>query len=92
VDLDAPALDADLLDDEAQQALAGVRVEFVERGGDALGEAGEAAAQAVLVGELGASLGECLLLVGELVAPGGERGGAAGELVELEQSGLVGVD
>jgi hypothetical protein len=30
VDLDAPAVDSDLLDDEAQQTLAGVGVEFVE--------------------------------------------------------------
>jgi hypothetical protein len=30
VDLDVPALDADRLDDEAQQELAGVGVEFVE--------------------------------------------------------------
>jgi hypothetical protein len=30
VDLDVPAGDADLLDDEAQQALAAVEVEFVQ--------------------------------------------------------------
>ena len=32
------------------------------------------------------------LLLGELVAAGGERGGASGELVEVEQPGLVGVE
>jgi hypothetical protein len=35
MDLDVPARDADFLDDEAQQALAAVEVEFVERGEDA---------------------------------------------------------
>ena len=44
MDLDVPAGDADLLDDEAQQALAAVEIEFVERGEDAFGEAGDAAA------------------------------------------------
>jgi hypothetical protein len=44
VDLDAPAADADVLDDEAQELLAAVEVEVVERGERALGEAGEAAA------------------------------------------------
>jgi hypothetical protein len=52
VDLDVPAGDADLLDDEAQQTLAAVEVEFLQRG---------------------------------------ERRGAAGELVEVEQGRLVGV-
>jgi hypothetical protein len=44
VDLDVPAGDADLLDDEAQKSLAAVEVEFVEGGEDAFGEAGDAAA------------------------------------------------
>ena len=44
VDLDAPACDSYFLDDEAQEALAAVEVEFVEGGEDAFGEAGDAAA------------------------------------------------
>ena len=91
VDLDAPAGDADLLDHEPQQSATPVDVEVVERGGDLLGEAGQAAAQSVLGRELGAALGEGGLLLGELVAAGGEGGGAPGELVEFEQPGLVGV-
>jgi hypothetical protein len=50
VDLDPPAGDADLLDDESQQSLAAVEVKFTHRVGDPLGESGEAAAQAVLGG------------------------------------------
>ena len=37
-------------------------------------------------------LGEGGLLFGELVAAGGERGGSAGQLIEFEQPGLVGVE
>jgi hypothetical protein len=92
VDLDAPAGDLDLLDDHAQEALAAVEVEFVEGGEDAFGEAGDAAAQPVLAREVGAAGGEVGVLGGELVAAGRERRGAAGELVEVEQRGLVGVE
>jgi len=48
VDLDPPAAHPDLLDDQAQEGLAGIEVELVERCGDALGEAREALAEAVL--------------------------------------------
>ncbi len=68
-----------------------VEVEFVEGGEHALGEAGEAAAQPVLGCEFGASVGELGVFGGVLVAPCGERGGAVGELVEVQQRGLVGV-
>ena len=51
VDLDAPAGDADFLDDEAEESLAAVEVEFVEGGEDAFGEAGETAAELVLAGD-----------------------------------------
>jgi hypothetical protein len=43
VDLDVPACDADLLDDEAQESLAAVEIELVEGGEHAFGEAGDAA-------------------------------------------------
>jgi hypothetical protein len=47
VDLHPPAADGDLLDDEADQPLAGFEVELVEPGADALGEAGEPSPQAL---------------------------------------------
>jgi hypothetical protein len=90
VDLDVPAGDADVLDDEAQELLAAVEVEVVEGRERALGEAGEAAAQAVAAGEFGAR--SVSSFGGELLAAVGEGGGAAGELVEVEQFGLVGVE
>jgi hypothetical protein len=92
VDLDVPAGDADFLDDEAQQALAAIEVEFIEGGKHAFGEAGDAAAQSVLAREVGAAGGELGVFGSELVAPRGERRGAAGEFVEVEQRGLVGVE
>jgi hypothetical protein len=92
VDLDAPAGDADCLDDQAQEPLAAVEVELVEGGEHALGEAGESAPQPVLGRELGAAIGEFGVLGCELVAAGGEGGGAARELVEIEQRGMVGVE
>ena len=72
--------------------MAAVEVEFVKRGEDAFGEAGDASAQPVLACEVGAAVGEFGVLGGELVSPGGERRGATGELVEVEQRGLVGVE
>ena len=92
MDLDAPAGDADLLDHEPQQSSASVDVEVVERGGDLLGEASQPPAQPVLGRELGAAAAERVLLLGELVAACGERGGPPGEFVEFEQPGLVGVE
>jgi hypothetical protein len=92
VDLDSPAVDADSLDDESQEALAAFEVEFVERCDDPLAEVGEPAAQPVLGGQLGAACGERLFLLQELAAAGCERGGASGELCEFDQAGLVGVE
>ena len=63
--------------------MAAVEVKLVERAEDAFGEAGEAAAQPVLGCEFGAAFGELVVFGGVLVAPRGERGGAAGELVEV---------
>ena len=91
MDLDAPAADVDSFDDEPEQALAAFEVELVEGGGDPLGEPGETVTQPVLGGELGAARGEGVALAHELVVAGGERAGASGELVEVQQVGLVGV-
>src|SRR5262249_38831283 len=43
-------------------------------------------------GELVAACGERLLLSCELVLAGGERAGASGQLLEVEKTGLVGVE
>ena len=91
VDLDSPAADADVLDHEPEQPLAAVEVEVVERGDDPFAEPREPMAQPVLGGQLGAAGGECLPLARELVAADGQRAGPAGQLVELEETGLVGV-
>jgi hypothetical protein len=44
VDLDSPAVDADSLDDEPEEALAAFEVEFVERCDNPFAEVGEPAA------------------------------------------------
>ena len=76
MDLDAPAGDADLLDDESQKTSAAFGVEVVERGGDLPGEACELSAQQILGRQLRTATGEDVLLLRELVAPGGDRGGS----------------
>jgi hypothetical protein len=55
-------------------------------------QAGEPSAQPVLGRKLGAVAGEGVLLLGELVAAGRDGVGAAGEFVEFNQPGLVGVE
>jgi hypothetical protein len=45
-----------------------------------------------LLGELGAVFAQGVALGGEVVAAGGDRAGAAGELVEVDELGLVGVE
>jgi hypothetical protein len=84
VDLDAPAADGDLLDDEAKEALTVLEVELVEGGRDALGEAGEPLAQAVVAGELGPLFAQGLLLGDQLCAPFRQFRRAAGELSEVD--------
>jgi len=92
VDFDAPAADVDSLDDEPEQALAAVEVKLVERGGDPLAESGEPVTQPVLGGQLGAACVEGVALVHELAVAGGQRASASGELAEVQQAGLVGVE
>ena len=72
--------------------MAAVEVEFVEGSKHALGEAGESAPQSVLAREVGAAVGQCGVLGGELLAAGGQGRGASCEFVEVEQVGLVGVE
>ena len=87
--LDLPAGDADLFDDQAQQALALLEVERVDAGGGLLGEAGDALAQAVADGELVAPGGERGLLGLELRVADVDVGGAAVEFGHVDVSGLV---
>ena len=82
VDLDLLAGDADVLDDEAEQALALVVVEAVERLGHALGEAGQALAELVVLGEPAPLSGKVGLLAGELLAAGIDLGGSPSDLGE----------
>src|SRR5918911_1155098 len=70
-DLDLPAGDADLFDDQAEEALALVEVQAVERLGHALGEAGQALAQPVAFGEPASFGSQTDLLAGELLVVGG---------------------
>jgi hypothetical protein len=91
-DLDVPAGDADLFDDESQQLLPLVEVETVERVEGAAREVGDALAQLVVAGELGALLREGVTLVGQLGAAGVDVFGAAPQFDELDQPGLVEVD
>ena len=87
MDLDAPAADGDLLDDEAEEALTVLEVELVEGGRDALGEAGEPLAQAVVAGELGPLLAQGLLLGDQPCAPLRQFRRAARELGEVDDRG-----
>jgi hypothetical protein len=91
-DLDLLAGDPDVLDDQAEQALALVEVEAVECLGHALGEAGQALAEPVALGELAALSGKTDLLVGELLAASVDLGGPPLDLGELQQPSLVEVD
>ena len=92
MDLDLLARDADVLDDEAEQALALVNVEAVERLGHALGEAGQALAEPVALGEPAPFGGKTGLLVGELLAAGVDLSGPPPDLGEVQQPSLVEVD
>ena len=88
-DLDLPAGDADLFDDQAEEALALVEVQAVERLGHALGEAGQALAQPVAFGEPASFGSQTDLLAGELLAASVDLGGSPPDLGELKQPGLV---
>jgi len=61
--LDVPALDADVFEDETQQLLTAVEVEGIDAVQGALGEVGDAGAEAVAGGELALSCDEGLVLL-----------------------------
>ena len=84
-----PALDADLLDDQAEQSLALVEVERVDSVGGLLGEVGDALAEAVADGELVALGCELGLLGLELAAATVELGCSTVEFEHVDVTGLV---
>jgi hypothetical protein len=90
--LDLPARDADLLDDDAHQALSSCEVELVDPGRDGLGEVADPLAQTVVRGQL-RSLGHELLALGlQACSTCLEFVVAASQFEQVEQSGLVDVE
>jgi hypothetical protein len=92
LDLDVPAGDADVFDEQAQQLLFLGVVEGVDDGVDAGGEVVHAAAELVVAGERGSFVGEAGSLVLQFVSAGGEFGGAALHFGEFDEAALVEVD
>ena len=76
-DLDVPAGDADVFDEQAQQLLFLDVVEGVDDGVDAGGEVMHAAAELVVTGERGSFVGEAGSLVLQLFSAERDFGGAA---------------
>ena len=91
-DLDVPAGDADVFDEQAQQLLFLGVVEGVDDGVDAGGEVVHAAAELVVAGERGSFVGEAGSLVLQLFSAGGDFGGAALHFGEFDEPALVEVD
>src|SRR5271155_2759007 len=91
-DLDMPAGDLDVFDEQPQQFLPLGWVELVDDGGHAGGEVLDAAAEPVAAGEVGALGGKASACVLQVALPCGDRGGAALQLGHVDQPGLVEVD
>jgi len=88
-DLDLPAGDVDVFDQQPQQVLPLGAVELVYHFADLPGEVGDAAPEQVPVGERGALGGEGVSS-GLLVAQsGGDFAGAAVQLGQVDEPGLV---
>ena len=75
--LDVPSGDADFVDDETEQLLLLVEVEAVERGGGAVGEHVDALTEPVVLGELGALVGQRVALRVDVDPSGIELFGSA---------------
>jgi hypothetical protein len=88
-DLDVPAGDADLVDEQPQELLLLHGVELVDDAADPFGEVVHAAAQLVAAGQGGALFGEAGPLCLQVAVAGGDLGGAALQLGQLDQPGLV---
>jgi hypothetical protein len=91
-DVDVPAGDADVLDDQAEQLLELFGVEAVEGGKHLLGEGADALAEPVVGGQRVALGGQCLSLQGGLLLAGVELLGAALQLDQVQQPSLVAVN
>ena len=91
-DLDVPAGDPDVFDEQAQQLLFLGVVEGVDDGVDAGGEVVHAAAELVVTGERGSFVGEVGSLVLQLFSAAGDFGGAALHFGEFDEPALVEVD
>jgi hypothetical protein len=92
LDLDVPAGDSDVFDEQAQQLLFLGLVEGVDDGVDAGGEVVDAVSELVVAGEFGAFVGEACSLVLQFFSAGGDFGGAALHFGEFDEPALVEVD
>ena len=91
-DLDVPAGDLDVLDEQPQQCLALGVVEVVEDRADAAGEVLDAVAESVAAGEVGALGCQAGAFFLKFALARGDRGGAAVQFGHVDQPGLVEVD
>lgn len=87
--LDVPALDFDVFEDEAKKLLALVEVERVERDEGPLGEVLDALREPVVLAQLRVLVGEGLAFTTKAVATGLELAGAMRELGLVDHTGLV---
>ncbi|HUO36927.1 MAG TPA: hypothetical protein VMU34_03355 [Mycobacterium sp.] len=91
-DLDVPAGDPDVFDEQAQEMLFLGVIEGVDDGVDAGGEVVHAAAELVVASERGSFVGEAGSLVLQLFTAGRKFGGAALHFGEFDKPALVEVD
>src|SRR6516162_210626 len=91
-DLDIPAGDPDVFDEQAQQLLFLGVVEGVDDGVDAGGEVMHAAAELVVAGELGSFVGQTGSLVLQLLSARCDFGRAALHFGQFDEPTLVEVD
>jgi hypothetical protein len=89
LDLDLPAGDSHVFDDEAHELLALCEVEVVDSGRGLSGEIADALAQPVVGCELVSLSDQPVALVGERLVAGVDVFGAPLDVGQLEQSGLV---
>src|SRR5271166_5832527 len=88
-DLDLPAGDVDVFDEQPEQVLPLRPVELVYHFADLAGEVGAAAAEQVPVGQGGALGGEGVTFCLEVAQAAGDFGGAAVQLGHVDEGGLV---
>jgi hypothetical protein len=88
-DLDLPPGDVDVFDQQPQQLLLLGLVELVYHFADLPGEVGDAAAEQVPVGQRGALGGEAVPFGVQVTQAGGDFAGAAVQLGQVDEPGLV---